>query len=336
MNNGIISILDDDELYARCFAAYLTSHGSSGYQATLFTDIDKLTEYSKKNHIDILLANEKYLNCFSVSPIQSSYTFILCESENCNTPSINKCDISFDNFIYKYQSAELLLHQILQVVSKDNSIIKHGESSYITGIYSPVKRSGRTSLAIAIAELYSLNSSTLFISFDEFADKYLILDDNSKNLSHLIFFFLENKSTFISKISSVATSRNLLDIVPPANFPRNIRELSSIELMNMLEHLRSSLYQNIVIDFSDTTSDILSVLTKCDIIYAPVLNDYISMSKYDSFMSNALIFDSEFYSTKIQKVHLPDFEVSSSTSNIFHNISLGPLGNFASELISQG
>ena len=106
--------------------------------------------------------------------------------------------------------------------------------------------------------------------------------------------------------------------------------------MNMLEHLRSSLYQNIVIDFSDTTSDILSVLTKCDIIYAPVLNDYISMSKYDSFMSNALIFDSEFYSTKIQKVHLPDFEVSSSTSNIFHNISLGPLGNFASELISQG
>ena len=151
MNTGLITLLDSDSEYVKQLGAYLETHTNIGYKSSVFTDINSFIEFSSSNHSDILLINQTLFNSIPLHKLSFDNLFLLGEnkSDNC----IIRDEISYDIF-FKYQSAEHLTHKIMSNLSV-HKICKKNDSSnssvYISGIYSPVKRCGRTCFSIALA-----------------------------------------------------------------------------------------------------------------------------------------------------------------------------------------
>lgn len=330
MNNGLIVILDGNEKYAKCLCEYLDSHTGIGYKITTFTKLDEFLNFSVLGQIDILLVDDymfKELPLYKVSFIN---LFILSVKKD--STAIQKDDFTFFTF-FKYQSIQSLIHKIMSNLSIDSSLYNAKtlkDAPSMIGVYSPIKRCGKTSFSIALATVYSSMESTLLISFDENATEYLNIHSSQKNLSDLMLYLLEGGSSLIGHLDSTVCSVNGLDIVPPALYSDDIRNLSSDILIRFFSLLKKTHYRYIIVDFADTLSDMSSLFNTCNKIYMPVINDDISRKKIASFVTTLKNINSDLSEDIFTLVTPPLFEYSSEAASIYNQIMISPLSHYIS------
>lgn len=328
LNTGLITLLDSDSEYVKQLGAYLETHTNIGYKSSVFTDVNSFIEFSSSNHSDILLINQTLFNNIPLHKLSFDNLFLLGEnkSDNC----IIRDEISYDIF-FKYQSAEHLTHKIMSNLSV-HKIYKKNDSSkssvHISGIYSPVKRCGRTCFSIALAMTYSLKSPTLFITFDENIQSIIQSDSVTGDLSDLLFYFIESPESIHSRLNSMTYSINGIDFIPASKFIRDIRQLDSVVLGNFILALCSTNYDHIVIDFSDTISDILPLLKLCSDIFMPALKDVLSQAKISSFFNSAKEIDSNFNEEVFNIIYTPLVDISDDGTSYINQIMISPLTQF--------
>lgn len=333
MNNGLIVLLDSDTAYSNCLCEYIDIHTSLDYETMTFTQIDVFLDFSINKQIDILLVNEDLFYSLPLYKISFLNLFIL--SENKSDSTIEKDSYTF-NIFFKYQSMQSLLHKIMSHFSLDRhnyTAFAMNHSSRLIGVYSPIKRCGKTSFAIALATAYSSKTPTLFITFDEFACEYLNVSKNNKGLSELIFYLLDKDSDAINHLDSIVCTINGLDIIPPAIYPDDLRHLDSDSLIGFFSQLKNTKYTHIVIDFANTLFDIVPLLNLCDKVYMPVVDDDISRNKLSGFLNVAKNMCADFSEDIFTLITPPVFSYTNGNTSIYNQLMISPLPAYISSNI---
>ena len=129
----ILTIYDEDELYCKRLSLYLRQNTKLPFQIYPMSTPEHLEEFLKKKSADLLLLSEKNAKSLHFSP-KSGRTLYLTEE----SPLSKK---KKENVIYKYQSADRIMREILLQYGELALLENNGQGrADIFMIYSPLGR----------------------------------------------------------------------------------------------------------------------------------------------------------------------------------------------------
>lgn len=329
MNDGLVAIVDSEEAYAVKLADYFKAKSGLGYNVQVFTSIYSYLEFDKNNYTDILI----------ISYIYGDFLSGLLHTEQIYILSENSVDITLSEFvsIYKYQSTDNIIREVMtnySAASSENSIISiKNACSKIYSVYSPVKRCGKTTFALAMGCLLAREESTLYLTLEEYSPlSFYTGADYSGNLSDLIYFYRQNPYNLDKKLLALSHSLHSLDFIPPIHFSSDFKCMKSGDWLDLFRAIASlGVYKNIILDLSDSSVDIFPLLDLSDIIYFPVLKDSLSMEKINNFKNVIRLLGKDALFGKIREIVPPAFELSKSdnspaASDSFYSLLYGSYG----------
>ncbi len=332
MNNRTLVIFDEEKQYANLLMDYFTNKKDIPFQTITFTEKSKLIQFLNLQKIEMLLISASSMD----EEIEAAdIKEIVLLSEGTLSSKYSKYPS-----IYKFKSAEKIVREILErfiEIDSDKSLVTPKGEAHVIGVYSPVGRSGKTTFAIALAQILSESHKTLFISFEEFAVFQNDMEISSPgNLADLMYYFKQNPETVSIKLQAIVQKINSLDYVSPIYYARDLRETTTEEWKELLDHISSvTSYEYIVLDIGDMIGDLLSMLDYCEQIFMPTIEDKLSEMKINKIETVILQSDKEKLLDKIIKTKAPKPENNYMEERWIETIGLGNVGDYIRALLKQ-
>lgn len=284
MSNGTIAIFDSETEYALKLAEYFNLKSGLNYSVSVFTDFQSLENYLSDNHIDILLISEAF-SSYTSQLKNVTNIFILTEG---NMDSV----IKEYSVLYKYQSSDCILRDVMSCYASSTDSVQHpyanASPAKIIGVYSPVKRCGKTCFSIAYGCIASLTENCLYINLEEYPGfRFFVNDSPVGDLSDLLYFYRQNPQNIDKKLISLSRTYHNMTYIPPMQFSYDIKNMEGNYLSDFIQAIsRTEHFQNIILDLSDSVKEIPEILSICDKIYMPSTTDPISQYKIDDFFQS--------------------------------------------------
>jgi hypothetical protein len=330
----ILAILDNDAEYGKRFAAYLNEHELTGFKATAFSDLAAFRSFRKSFFVEILLAAE---NLAADIHEAADGAKVILLSEDGFAPAEEKRPFRAPA-LFKYRSAETLSREIMRLYADDGThSVSRTQAGIceILGIYSPVNRCGKTSLAISLGLVKAARGRTLLISLEEYAGIFMeIAKEADSDFSDVIYCYLQGMYSW-SRLKAAVHSFGKLDYIPPVRCMEDISQVSSEDLGRLLKRIaEESGYSTIILDFGTFGRRAAELLDLCTRIFMPVVKDSASRMKVDSFMEYLEKAGKAEIKEKTVKCELP-FDTDAARENSMTNPSYyesGLLADYAGKL----
>ena len=333
MNSRTLVIYDEEKQYSNLLMDFFSNKKDIPFQTITFTEKSKLIQFLQTNQIEMLLISANSLD-EDIEAADIKEIILLSEGslplEYSTYPSI-----------YKFKSAEDIVREVLErfieiETDKESFVAPKGKANII-GVYSPVGRSGKTTFAIALAQILSEGHKTLFISLEEFAVFQNEMEVSSPgNLADLMYYFKQNPDTVSIKLQAIVQNINSLDYVSPIYYARDLRETTTEEWKELFDYLSMvTSYEYIVLDIGDMIGDLLSMLDYCDQIFMPTVDDKLSEMKINKIETVILQSDKEKLLDKIIKTKAPKPENNYMEERWIETIGLGNVGDYIRALLNQ-
>lgn len=280
----ILAIVDGDAEYGRRLAAWVNEHGTAGFKATAFSDLSVYRTFRKSFLTEILLISEKLAPDVHEAAdgakviLLSDDGFVAGEGKRpFNAPAV-----------FKYHPADVISREIMQLYAEDDrhSVSKvRSASCEIIGIYSPVNRCGKTSLAISLGLARSAREKTLLLSLEEYAGVFMnIAGEADSDFSDVIYCYLQGQYSW-SRLKASVHSFGKLDYIPPVRCMEDISQVSAEDLGRLIRRIADeSGYAEVILDFGTFGRRAAELLDLCTRIFMPVTEDAVSALKIASFM----------------------------------------------------
>ncbi|MBE5957538.1 MAG: hypothetical protein E7254_01575 [Lachnospiraceae bacterium] len=328
-----IAYFDEETLFAERFSDYISGKPRLPFKIKRFTGSEELKRHFENDESDILLVSGKSFNS-RMESFCVSHIIVLDEGEE------RSCEISHPQ-IYKYQSVDNIIREMLEIIAEVDSGIKKTSAvlkkrAQIIGVYSPVARSGKTSLAITMGQLLSKEHEVLYVNLEEFSGLSNILPDEHKSdLSDLLYYYKQSPQLISVKLQAVVRKYHGMDYIPPMTYHNDLRNVNSREWVELINAIAEENYDYIILDLSNMVSDVMSLLEFSDYIYTPVCNDRMSMAKlneYEEFLFNSA---REDILEKTNKIKLPLKELPAWDENFLEELMWGCMGEFVRKLLKE-
>ncbi|MBQ9609328.1 MAG: hypothetical protein IJV15_07800 [Lachnospiraceae bacterium] len=285
MNEYKVGICDSDTYYVMGVMEYINLNESIPIKIFAFSNLNSIEDYIRRNKLDMLLLDEKFeyndtsILIFKLTDIREN------SSKN--------------GKIYKYQNIENISFTILKIL--DNKRLNTKNGNYVYGIYSPLGRCGKTSLAKGICNYYK---DSLYIGFEAFAGGLPEDMESYRTLyEHFMYYLISENiriNEVIDKMNHVNGYRSFI-----ALDYKDLKSVSTENIKWLTDTLRySNEYRRIVYDINAGVMDI-RVMLAVDRIYVPVLKDRVSADKIDRFEKMIAVDYSELVS-KVNYIEVPD------------------------------
>ena len=160
----IMAVYDVDPAYARRFADVTNQKERVPFDVIPFTSMEALQEYGKKHKIEILLISSTVPR-EQAEAIGAGSVVTLAEGE------IVKSVDSYPS-VYKYQAADSLIREVIGCYCEspeEAGLVVRGRKARILGIYSPIGRCLKTSLALTLGQQLARDGKVLYLGLDTFA-----------------------------------------------------------------------------------------------------------------------------------------------------------------------
>jgi hypothetical protein len=280
----ILAILDSDAEYGKRLSAYLNEHDVTGFKATAFSDITSYKSFRKSASAAILLISEDLVPDIH-DAADGAKVIILSEDGFVSSGGSRPFDAPA---VFKFRSADCMAREIMGLYAEDDrhSVSRvRNDACEILGIYSPVNRCGKTSLAISLGLSRSRRSKTLLISLEEYAGIFSRIAENAdSDLSDVIYCSMQGLYSW-SRLKSAVHSFGSLDYIPPVRCMEDISQIPSENLGRLIKRIADdSGYSVIVLDFGSFGRRASELLDLCTRIFMPVTDDPLSVLKTASFM----------------------------------------------------
>lgn len=281
MEIKVIAVCDTEKQYAVKLMEAFSEKKNLGFQVHAFSDVEELEQFAHKNQLEILLITgslmSRNLQHFNIGKI-----ILLSDGEIYE-------EFSGYESIYKYQSAECILKEILcycAEYARPVTGMYYGKKGFeVHGVYSPIGRCGKSALAKALAGKFGKRKKTLLLDLQSFsACPEQLGEEELWDLADMIYFLRQGKKTFLYKLGSIVRSRSSYDYILPMKTPADLKSVTLAEWTELLEKLAAdSDYQVIVLDFGSEVCGLFGLLGQCTKVYTPVLSDENSKRKMQNF-----------------------------------------------------
>lgn len=269
----ILAIVDENGEYAVRLAAYFNEQSSIGFRASAFTDLESFKSFRNSAKIEILLLSEA---AAAKAQGLTDGSKVILLSEDGFIPGADKRPFGAAA-VFKYRPADTLAREIMNIYSEAAGEIMARAGSggcEIYGIYSPVNRCGKTTMALTLGLVHARRGRTLLISLEEYAGVFLnIQPDSDSDLSDIIYCFLQGSYSW-SRLKGAVHSFGQLDYIPPVRCMEDVSQISSEEIARLIRRIaEESGYASILIDFGSFGRRASELLEVCGRIFMPVPAD---------------------------------------------------------------
>ena len=326
----ILAIYDVDQEYASRFADFMNSREKLPFTAVSFTSLDKLKAYAKEHAIEILLISEEMKD--QVSDIEAGQVVALCSQEAVKREE----DVSS---LYKYQSGDSLVREVLARYCSQPAaaaLTLLGKEAAVIGIYSPVNRCMKTSLALTMGQLMGRSEKVLYLSFEEYSGFSRLTGEHyDQDLSDVIYLYRQQACSWL-RLKAAVYSWGDLDYIPPVRYGEDLNQADPEEMARLIRMLAAdSGYEKILVDVGQMGKGALPILRICDAIYMPVRDDYISMAKVEEFETYLKAAGGDRVLERIRKLRLPHQGLQVRRENYMEQLLWGELGDYVRRLLRK-
>lgn len=302
--NHILAVCDAEEAYASKLTDYLNLKETFPFQVRYFTTVGKLMHFTRQQSVEAVLVCEKYRE--ELAEIQGISSIItLSEKNNIEKGLIQKA-------VCKYQSCEVLMKEVLQILAKEcegGSHILRSVPLKIIGLYSPVKRTLQTTFGLTMGQLLARKGKVLYINMEGFSGINSMLRRNfQRDLSDLLYYMQNGKQGLAYILGSMVESVNGMDMLPPMLCQMDLISIEAKEWLKLFYEIESySEYEYLILDLSDSIQGLFEILRQCFLIYTMTERDGFAMAKIDQYEQMIKQCRYEDILNKTHKCELPKF-----------------------------
>lgn len=245
-----VAICDFEEAYAIRLMNYMNGQEACKILALTFTKEEKLQQYLEQNGVDCILAVEQF------------------DVKNTDKKVVALCTEEGKEGIYKYQPAGDIISEMMGILEKEHSI-KTSEKTPIDGecrmigIYSPIGRSGKTSLALALAR----EEGGLYIGMEEYS-----CVEESTTMSDVCYWIRKREEMIEKKVEECAVKEgNVWKLLSPFTY-MDLKEMTVEEYAWFFEKIRQSgRFQKVIVDIGCGSLWDYSFLSLFHQVFVPIL-----------------------------------------------------------------
>lgn len=281
MNSKNIVICDSEEGYAQALATYFTQKKEWIFQVYVCSSPERVVALKKEIRIDLLLISEEYEK--NIQKLTAEKICIL-------TTGIGMEMNREHPVVYKYQSAEKILAQLIEECEEwfdfGTVICKQAKDieKKIIGVFSPIHRIGKTTYALSLGEKLAESENVLYLNLELFGGAGGHFEKSRQTMTDVIYYSRQEKGNLGTFLSSVICHRGNLDYVAPVSVSEDIKEIKSTEWISLTEKiLQQSIYETLILDIDESVSGLYQILEACTEIHMPVLEDSYAKAKLCQF-----------------------------------------------------
>ncbi|MBR5338188.1 MAG: hypothetical protein IK152_09410 [Lachnospiraceae bacterium] len=304
MERATLALCDWESRFVRNFLDHYTVKGRDVFDIKVFTDEERCLSYAREHRIDVLLISDSLLS-EEMESLGIEKIIILSEG------SVSR---KFSDYpvIYKYQSSERIITQVLDIyadcVREDMGTYCTGRGLRIIGVYSPVRRVGKTSLALSLGQLLAKDKKVLYLNMEEYSGLNGILEGNYKgDLLDAIFYQRQKSGNMRYKISGMTCRLNGMEYIYPALYSEDLKSVTASEWLEFISTIEEQTdYSVLILDMGDTVEGLSAIMEKCSVIYMPERHDFFSQGKimqFEEYMRNT---QKDWVLDKVIKVEVPE------------------------------
>lgn len=269
-----LALCDGEEVYCRRLDEYLRDNLNLSFEIFSFTDTKLLEEFTDHNPISLLLIAESSFYKLSPEQLKKKFKNIIVLNEQqtsflCEEKASDGMNIIHVN---KYQSASSIVGEILSFCTNTQEDFEglgttaFSARSRLIGFYTPLSRSGQTTLAIELAKYLSQKGRTLFLSFETFSSlAYMLEEQIQEDLTDLLYYADCEKNKFGLYLERIRRSRENVDFIAPAQTSLQLKDIDLDRFRNLYELIsKDAGYDYVVLDMTDYPSGFFDILRMCD------------------------------------------------------------------------
>ncbi|MCR5156056.1 MAG: hypothetical protein K6C96_05200 [Butyrivibrio sp.] len=287
MKKKYFAVCDSNEKYCQRLTEYLRDNLEFSFDYVSFTDAKIMDEFFDRRDPSLVIISEECLKQLEELGSIDKYQNTIVLDEEMVTEDPERLGIILDisnnqGRLGKYLPAKEIMDSVIWYCAeypeqfRDIGLKPGTGKSIVHGFYTPLSRSGQTTLARKVAEGFARERRTVLICLDAYSPlNKMFGEDPELDITDLLYFDDLNPGKFALNLERVKKSVNSLDIIPPPKTMKQCREISYLQLMKLIEHLSENCgYRNIVIDLKDYSDDLNDILRSCDKVYTITrLND---------------------------------------------------------------
>jgi len=187
---------------------------------------------------------------------------------------------------YKYQPADALVQEILRLC-----VQKHPEpekewkrNTEFYGVYSPVKRCGKTGFALMLGQALAEKKRVLYLNFEEYPGFGGLFGKSDCDFSEVLLYLRQGREHLYQRLQKNVRMLGRIDYVPPGVGHGDISRLRWEHWEYLLEAIRTEeIYDSVILDLGCIQEVLFKVLGYCKEIFMPVLDDPVSFAKLEEF-----------------------------------------------------
>ena len=306
MGSDILALVDSDREYLEKFINYFHSKQGEIFECRAFTDVDRMETFAGENRIDVLMISGELME-ERVLRTDAREILILGEEDiqyqEANVRNINR-----------FQSTDGIIREIMRSRAEDETAVRKilsgaGVKTEFIAVFSPVKRTLKTTFAITLGQLLAEKRKTLYINLEECAGFNQIFQMKYEaDISDLLFFMKGRKSNFAFKLQSMVMNTQGLDYIPPAMSASDIISVTEEDWLEFMNEIAECGYDKVIIDIGDGIQGLGTILAGSGIIYMPIRQDSVSKAKTVQFEALMHMSGQEEMLNRIKKIVFPFFQ----------------------------
>ena len=280
MSSRSLVICDQEEGYAAAFAVFLTKKKELAFQVQVCDSLAQVTAVLEEHPIDILLVGGNY-PVRERGKLEAGSVFVLAESGKVKT---NPREVA----VYKYQSGEAILAEIICGCSKENKTedlyLRSVKTSQVRviGIFSPVHRSGKTSYGLKLGQEMAASANVLYLNMELYGGiggYFPAADLSHKGIAALYYSRQESRNLGLI-LPTLVKHMGTLDYLLPVRVSEDIKAVPLEEWTSMIVQIaEQSIYDVLILDIDEGLKDVYGLLRLCTEICVPSARDPAAEAK---------------------------------------------------------
>lgn len=324
----ILAIYDRDTMYSRKLAEMIRKRAAVPFDAVSFDKGDQLLEFASRHKISVLLmGGDREL----ARQVRADKTIFLEDGREVLAKGTG-------DGIYKFQSCDAILREAMgQYSVLDESVTQCVRvRAKVRGIFSPINRCMKTSLAVAMGRLLAQEAPALLISLETMSGySQLYKEEYRHDLSDMLYYSASGRFSAV-RLGSIVRSMGGLDYLPPVRCPEDLDLKCTEALPGLIEHIaKGSAYRNVVIDVGAVRRGTMEVLHECDTVYMPVGRDMVSRARIKEFEDYLKGHGHRRIYERLKKVELPVSMPQVSSKSYWEGLLWGELGRYTMALLAR-
>lgn len=328
MANRIV-ICDSECNYAEHLMEYLKRKLPDSYEMEMFTSLEKLLEIGDPGNASLLIVSERE---YGRQIPDAGYRQILVLNETGVYMGEDICNVS------KYQSMDTISAIIRQLCAageeKEGNSIRHAGPLHIIGVYSPITRCLQTTFSLTMGQILAKRGKVLYLNFESYSGLEFMLGRTFRgSVADLIYYNDCAREKLTGHLETLVESVGGVDFIPPMKSFIELRAIREKQWTDLFDSIgRFTEYEYLILDLSELTDGLLSILRECERVFTILRTDNFSLAKAESYEELLRTNGYEDIASRTRKWEFPIFrELPASLENLTH----GEMADYVRKLLEE-